>query len=145
MTTKKQSRQAKIQDLLAKEVIHSQEQLLARLEDFGIDVTQTTLSRDLSELGVMKGPDGYVIGDKSAAKPALERFLASHPVSIQLAQNLVVVKTKPGYAQMLGLELDEANLSSVIGTLAGDDTVFIATASNTAAKGLAEKLRRWSQ
>ena len=145
MSTKKQDRQMKIQELLAAESLFSQEQLLTRLESYGIEVTQTTLSRDLSELGVMKGPEGYVIGDKTAAQPALQRFLVNNPVEILQAQNMVVLKTKPGYAPMLGLELDQAKLDSAIGTLAGDDTVFIATASNTVAKSLCERLSQWSQ
>lgn len=129
----KARRRNRVLEMIAEQAIHSQEQLQQLLEQEGIVATQTTLSRDLSELGVWKGPNGYTAGDEvKAPKPSLSdlrRTLTAVLLSMVPAGNLVVLKTGPGRAQSLAYELDRAQLSRAIGTIAGDDTIFIATAS----------------
>lgn len=136
----KARRRNRVLELIACQAIHSQEQLQQLLEKEDIVATQTTLSRDLSELGVWKGPNGYTAGDEvSAPRPSLNdlrRTLNAVLLAMMPAGNLLVLKTGPGRAQSLAYELDRAQLSRAIGTLAGDDTIFIATASDEAALAL---------
>lgn len=141
----KQGRQQLICDLIATQEVHSQEQLVELLAERGVETTQTTLSRDLTELKVYKGPNGYALPNTDLA-PApttneLKRALETLLVSIEQASNLVVLKTRPGRAQMIGYELDRSSLSRVVGTLAGDDTLFIATRSDADAAELIKELK----
>lgn len=100
-----------------------------------IDSTQATLSRDLRELGVLKGPDGYELprGGATEAREQtsneLRKALHAFGRTVKRAGNLVVIRTGPGQAAPLALEIDRANVRDVIGTVAGDDTIFVATAS----------------
>lgn len=110
--------------------IRSQADLQARLAQKGHDVNQGTLSRDLRDLGVRKGPDGYELaqnGHGSTPDPAAELLQAVRLSLLDAvrAQNLVVLKTPPGSAQLLALALDAAELGDVVGTIAGDDTVLV--------------------
>lgn len=141
----KQGRQQIICDLIATNEIHSQEQLVELLAERGIETTQTTLSRDLTELKVFKGPNGYALPNTdlsvSATTSELKRFLETLLVSIDQASNLVVLKTRPGRAQILGYELDRGGIPLVVGTLAGDDTLFVATRSDADARQLINELQ----
>ena len=141
----KQGRQQIICDLIATNEIHSQEQLVDLLAERGIETTQTTLSRDLTELKVFKGPNGYALPNTdlsvSATTSELKRFLETLLVSIDQASNLVVLKTRPGRAQILGYELDRGGIPLVVGTLAGDDTLFVATRSDADARQLINELQ----
>lgn len=132
----KMIRRKRIRDLLAHNQVGSQEQLQQMLGRSGLEVTQATLSRDLRELGVFKGPMGYVLVDQPAGpiitsmatgSRELERMLSTQLLSIQASGNLIVLKTLPGHANPLAIEIDKAGLRGVMGTIAGDDTVFVAT------------------
>jgi transcriptional regulator of arginine metabolism len=138
-------RQARIRDLLERGPVASQEQLQSLLAKDGLRATQATISRDLRELGVVKGPDGYVLPSnqqRSRAGPAsLQRALAAYLVSAKAAGVLVVLKTGPGHAQVIALELDRLPPEGVLGTIAGDDTIFVAAESTKRAQELAADLR----
>jgi transcriptional regulator of arginine metabolism len=125
--------------------VTSQEQLQRLLADDGLRATQATISRDLRELGVAKGPDGYVIPSDEQRSPtggaSLERALAAFLVSAKAAGVLVVLKTGPGHAQVIALELDRHTPDGILGTIAGDDTIFVAAESTTRATDLAAELR----
>jgi transcriptional regulator of arginine metabolism len=127
----KDRRRTRILALIQAGRITSQEQLAALLRHEGVETTQATLSRDLRELGVMKGPSGYTMpGDQLSALQAsgeLERALKTYLVKAEAGGNLAILHTGPGRAQLLALELDRARFRSVLGTVAGDDTIFIAT------------------
>lgn len=134
MTTKSQ-RQLMIADWLRDHRVGSQEEVVARLSLAGITATQATVSRDLLELGAVKlkreGSIRYVMPDQvepghAAAK--LDRLLAEWVDAIILAGNLLVLKTPPGSANLVANALDAAGLEEVAGTLAGDDTIFVALA-----------------
>jgi arginine repressor len=128
----KARRQSAIRQLVEQESVHSQEVLRQRLFRMGFDVTQATLSRDIKELGLVKrssdgayqtaGPDS---SSPVAAVVALSRALSEFQLSADVAQHLVVVKTGPGQAQLLGLAIDRARLPEVVGTIAGDDTILV--------------------
>jgi len=142
-------RRARIVALVGSNQVWSQQELsdlLRRRE--GIAVTQATLSRDLAELGVVKGPAGYMLpGAPSALPPAdREAFLATalrqHLVSVSRGGTLVVLKTPSGHANSLAIELDRAGLAGILGTIAGDDTIFVAAKDSDAAATLARTLER---
>ncbi len=139
----KPSRQRRIRELLQRQSVHSQDELHRLLAREGFHATQATLSRDLRDLGVLKGHDGYALpGDAPAPPPGatLERALKDYLVSATQAGNLVVLRTGPGHAPPLALELDRARPEAVIGTIAGDDTIFVATPTAAAATHILEDL-----
>jgi transcriptional regulator of arginine metabolism len=127
--------------------IRSQEDLQRRLRRRGIEVAQPTLSRDLKVLGLAKTPTGYVSSPTAAFVPAetrhdaLDRAVGEFVLSVQAAASLVVVRTPPAGAHPLARTLDEAALPDVVGTIAGDDTVFVATPGPAAALRLERRLR----
>lgn len=133
----KARRQTRIRDLLAQQHLRSQEEIAAVLARDGIEATQATLSRDLRELGVLKGPEGYTLPAPGAARePArreLQRALGAFMVSARRAVNLVVVRTGAGQAPALASEIDRAGLEGAVGTVAGDDTIFVAATTATQA------------
>ena len=130
--------------------MHSQEELQHRLARRGIDVAQPTLSRDLKDLGLAKTAGGYVVpgADSSLSdrelrlrrSESLERALREWVLGAFAAGNLVVVKTPPAAAHPVARALDEAELEGVVGTIAGDDTIFLAAATAAAAQRLARRL-----
>ncbi|MDH4064684.1 MAG: arginine repressor [Acidobacteriota bacterium] len=143
----KPRRQAAIRDIVDDEDIRSQEQLRRRLAARGFDVTQATLSRDIKEIGLVKrssdgayqpaAPDGP---PPPTAVSALARALAEYLASAQPVQQLVVLRTGPGQAQLLALALDRARLRGVVGTIAGDDTILVIARDARQARGLMRTL-----
>jgi transcriptional regulator of arginine metabolism len=128
----KPRRLSAIRHVIEQEPVHSQEELRQRLSRMGFDVTQATLSRDIKELGLVKRASdgayqsaGTDNGSSAAATVALSRALGEFLLSVETAQQLAVVKTGPGQAQLLGLAIDRARLQDVVGTIAGDDTILV--------------------
>ena len=145
----KNHRQRMIADWLRDHRVGSQEELVARLSLAGITATQATVSRDLVELGAVKlkrgGSIRYVMPDQvepghSAEK--LDRLLTEWVDAIIPAGNLIVLKTPPGSANLVANALDAAGLEEVAGTLAGDDTIFVAIADGTNPHSVADMLQR---
>jgi transcriptional regulator of arginine metabolism len=133
------------------EAIHSQEELQHRLASRGFVVAQPTLSRDLRDLGLAKSPEGYVVpgngrtfeAPAAGRRPggrAIERAFRTFVQSVAPAGTLVVVKTPPAAAHAVGLAIDKAELPEVVGSVAGDDTVFLATVSPEVARRLSARL-----
>lgn len=121
----------------------NQQELCKRLARHGFHVTQATLSRDLTELRLVKTPEGYILrnGDASAEPiPAVSRLVNEFVREIRRAQNLLVVKTIPGSAQPVAVALDAEAWEEVVGTVAGDDTLLIITSNNRSARLLQAKL-----
>ncbi len=149
MTDARQRRQRAVADLIRAEPLASQEEVTARLAALGHEVTQATVSRDLDQLGAVKvkrgGTLAYAlpdqIGDSDWAASRLERIFAEWVQSVEPAGNLVVLKTPPGSAHLVGLALDQARLDEVAGTICGDDTIFVALRDGTAAGALAGRFR----
>lgn len=144
----KNRRQSAILEVVEQEAVRSQEQLRQRLASRGFDVTQATLSRDVKELGLLKrSSDGAYqpAGAQAAPAPttigALARALGEYLVNLEPVQQLVVLKTGPGQAQLLGLAIDRARLEEVAGTLAGDDTILIIARDAKDAQQVVKKLR----
>jgi len=141
-------RQEIILDVVRASAVRSQGELQQLLRKRGIAVAQPTLSRDLRELGLAKTPRGYLAPGAPVARfaPAalreakLRRTLRRFALSVRPAGSLVVVKTPPATAHPVARAIDEAELAGVVGTIAGDDTVFAATPSEGAARALARRL-----
>jgi transcriptional regulator of arginine metabolism len=149
MTEGKARRQRAIEELLRTANLTSQEDLAERLADLGYAVTQATVSRDLDELGAVKvrtgGGTRYSmpdqIGDAGWAGRRLETIVREWVRSIDSAGNFVVIKTPPGSAHLVGLALDQAELPGVVGTICGDDTIFVAVGDSADPGALASRLR----
>lgn len=157
----KHRRWHRIRDHIRRGGVQSQDQLAAILRREGIAVTQATLSRDLRDLGVMKGPAGYVLPETAAvasapngaahqsamiAPPAavaeLETALRNFLLRADSGGTMVVLHTGPGQASFLAGEIDKAVLRNVLGTVAGDDTVLVATRSPKASASILGTLKQ---
>jgi transcriptional regulator of arginine metabolism len=136
-------RRTAILGLLSRQPIRSQAELQVRLRRVGHRVNQATLSRDLRDLGVRKGPHGYELpaGERAQGPHGeLQHAVAEWLTSVAAALNQLVLKTPPGGAAPLALALDRADLDEVVGTLAGDDTVLVVCANVRAAGRLRRRL-----
>ncbi len=138
-------RRARIVEVVRRGKVKSQHELQSLLAEYGIDVNQATLSRDLRDLGLLKGRDGYEIpasGSPSADDVGLALLAAARTWlgEARAAQSLVVLKTPPGGASPLAIAIDRAHLDGVVGTIAGDDTVFLAAAGTAQARRLVREL-----
>ncbi|MBA3729524.1 MAG: hypothetical protein H0W92_01765 [Sphingomonas sp.] len=137
-----------VSDWLRTDRVASQEDLVARLALAGLAVTQATVSRDLEELGAVKvrreGSIRYIIPDAAEPKVAaakLDRVLAEWVDGIVPAGNLLVLRTPPGSANLVANAIDVAQLSDIAGTIAGDDTIFVALADGVDAHAAAGRLQ----
>lgn len=146
----KTQRQHRIGELIAAGPVRSQSELVSRLADGGITATQATVSRDLDELGAIKvrGPKGasvYAVPEMPFATRGtddrLRRILADWVVEAAASANLVVLRTPPGSAHVVGSALDRAGLDGVLGNVCGDDTVLVITAEPLGGREIAERLR----
>lgn len=140
-TVGKSIRQSRIVDLIRREEIHTQKDLLVRLRKLGIDATQVTVSRDLHDLGIVKTLNGYQ--RISSGQPfSLEAIAREFMIAASPAQNLVVVRTTPGNAMTVAKALDNETWPEITGTIAGDDTVLVVAPEKQAAARIAQKLMR---
>jgi transcriptional regulator of arginine metabolism len=144
----KARRQTALLDVVEHEAVRSQEQLRQRLLARGFDVTQATLSRDIKELGLLKRssdgayqPSGVDATSPASALESLGRALAEYLVNVEPVQQLVVLKTGPGQAQMLALAIDRSRLPEVAGTIAGDDTILIIARDAKSAQAIVKQMR----
>jgi transcriptional regulator of arginine metabolism len=145
----KARRQSTILDVIQREAVRSQEQLRQRMRVAGFDVTQATLSRDIRELGLVKGgpdgayrPPGHVAPaapNGQAARSVLQRALGEYLTRVDRVQQMVLLRTGPGQAQLLGVALDSARLPEVVGTIAGDDTILVIAPDVRRARALVKR------
>ena len=134
----KTKRQQEILDIIAKEEIETQEQLLERLRERGITTTQATISRDIKELHLIKELTGYgtykyaVSERKTSLNFAgrLRTIFKEGVISFDLAQNIVVLKTMPGLASAACSAIDGMEIQNLVGSLAGDDTAILILRTN---------------
>ena len=149
MTTKVQ-RQQTIARLIARNPVTSQPQLVDLLASEGIMATQTTVSRDLEDLGAVKvrvpgGETVYAIPEFEPARLApedhLRRVMGEWVAEVRSSGNLVVLRTPPGCAHVVGSALDRSNLPGILGTVAGDDTLMCVAEEGIGGSGLAAMLR----
>jgi len=133
-------RQGQILRLIRAKKVRTQEALAGELGSLHIQTTQVTLSRDIRELGLVKTPDGYREVTGAAPGPDVVSTIAEFLLEARVAQNLLVLKTPPGYANSLASALDHSDWQEIVGTIAGDDTILVVAPDNSTAKKLREKL-----
>lgn len=145
----KERRHAKILELISKYNIDTQEGLLDLLRKEGFDVTQATVSRDIKELRLVKtlSSDGkykYSL-EKENVKDASSKFysmFSDSAISVAHAQNIVVIKCSTGMANAVCAALDAAGWENVIGTVSGDDTIFVLLPDEISAADFADELKK---
>jgi transcriptional regulator of arginine metabolism len=149
MEVMKQLRQRAIRDLVDQRPIRTQQELAAALRERGIRATQATISRDVAELGLAKGRRGsaraYVLPPRlveaeTSGEERLRRLLADLPVEFREAGLLLILRTLPGSAHAIAAALDRARWPEVAGSIAGDDTVFVACTTRGDLRRLHERL-----
>jgi transcriptional regulator of arginine metabolism len=149
MKVTKHQRQHRITKLLETRAVGSQTHLVELLAGEGVEATQTTVSRDLEELGALKvrlpgGDTAYALPElpshQVAPEDHLRRILGEWVVEAAFSGNLVVLRTPPGSAHVVGSALDRSGFPGVIGTVAGDDTVLVVAAEVTGGAGVAARL-----
>lgn len=147
----KKARQNKIADLIKRYDIQTQEEMILKLEESGYPVTQATVSRDIREMGLVKGLSSrgvyrYTLPqtkDPSAAR--LSTAVTESITSVDYAGNIVVIKTYPGHAGAVATCVDSMNLAEVVGTIAGDDAIFIVVREAVRASAMCERLKELIQ
>ncbi|HEY7598327.1 MAG TPA: hypothetical protein VH741_00245 [Candidatus Limnocylindrales bacterium] len=151
MELMKQLRQQQIRQLLDARAIRTQHELAAALRERGFRVTQATVSRDVGEMGLRKAsrdgvqvyavPDGVPRTDR-ASDDRLRQLLTDLPVQVQPAGLLLVIRAVPGSAHAIAAALDRVGWPEVVGSIAGDDTLFIAVADEAALERIVRRLER---
>jgi len=150
MRLAKTQRQHLVAKLLASHAVSSQEQLVGLLGDENVAATQATVSRDLDDLGAIKvraagGDPIYAIPDlpkdQRAPDDHLRRVFGDWVVEVSHSANIVVLRTPPGSAHVVGSALDRSGLPEVIGTVAGDDTLLVVVADGLSGAEVADQLR----
>ena len=140
------ARRAKAISLIKTGLIHSQSDLVKQLKKAGFAVTQATASRDLEEIGAVRGRSSSGESVYKISKSDDESISRTMPVpsdliiSVEASGNLAVVRTPPGGAQLLASSLDHSGISEIIGTIAGDDTVLVVSRKATGGAQLAKEL-----
>jgi transcriptional regulator of arginine metabolism len=135
------ARRAKAISLIKAGKVSSQSDLVKELKKAGFTVTQATASRDLDEIGAVRGRNGYTIAESDNDSMARSMPLPGELIlSVEASGNLAVVRTPPGGAQFLASSLDHSGISSIIGTIAGDDTVLVVSRKASGGSQLAKEL-----
>lgn len=145
MTDQRLLRQRALANLLRSDALASQEEVQERLRELGMTVTQATVSRDLEQLGAIKvrreGRTVYAMpddrGPQDRALQRLQGIVAEWVHSAESVGQLVIIRTPPGSAHLVGVALDGVALPTVAGTICGDDTIFVAMREPDAANTLA--------
>ena len=144
----KSQRQNRILELVSRYEIETQEEMMQRLRDEGYTVTQATISRDLKELKLTKaltaaGTYRYSVaaGRAHAAAGRLNNAMADSIVHVDYSMNNVVIKTYPGLAQAVASAVDGLNMHSILGCVAGDDTIIVVTRDPESSAQISNKIR----
>ena len=145
----KSQRQAKILEIISTKNVETQEQLLALLQKEGFRGTQATISRDIKELRIVKeltslGTYRYTTSTNEVSgsfSSRLNTIFHECVIGYDYAQNIIVIRTLPGLASATGSAIDAMNLSLVVGTLAGDDTVMVVMRDNNAAAAFCGEIK----
>ena len=148
MSEARARRQKAIADLIRSEPIGSQEEVTERLSGMGYAVTQATVSRDLDQLGAVKvkrgGALSYALpdqlGDSDWAATRLRRIIGEWVQSVEVAGNLLVLKTPPGSAHLVGVAIDQSRLPEIAGTVSGDDTLVLVIRDGFSAAGVKSRI-----
>ena len=145
----KNARQQKILELIEKYDIDTQETLIEKLKEAGYVVTQTTVSRDIKQLSLVKGVTGrgtykYVSPEIKAtiSTPVLNSAITESIIHIESAENIIVVKTLSGMANAIAVCIDSLKIAEIVGSVAGDDTILIVVRDNDNAEFVKSELKQ---
>lgn len=148
----KQNRHQRIIDLIGKYDIDTQEEIVSRLRNEGFQVTQATVSRDIRELKLSKIPNGhgrqkyvFLQNNREPLSDKYVRIFSEGLVSVEAAQNILVMKTVSGMAMAVAAALDAMNFDEIVGSIAGDDTIMAALRSTEDAIAVKEKINEMIQ
>ena len=147
----KMTRQAKIKEIIENHKIETQEGLASALRSESIDVTQATVSRDIKELMLVKVPDAnghyhYAYPKEHGMMLTMERLARTFHdsiVSVRASDSMVVIRSLPGTAQSVAFALDYMKWPEILGTIAGDDTVFVAMENKEGVMSLLKRLKEY--
>ena len=143
----KKARQDKILDLIRRYEIETQEEMLLRLRECGYHVTQATVSRDIRELSLIKGISArgvycYTVPTKKeTVSHPFGNVMTDSVTSVDAAGNMVVIKTYPGLASAVAGYIDSQNLPEILGTIAGDDAIFVVVRDQSRAGAFCDKIK----
>lgn len=148
----KQRRQAKIIEIVENNDIETQDELLTKLTEAGFNTTQATISRDIRDINLTKvsvagGRQKYALG-KSAGRESINSYkqvLSTCILSMEAAENLIVIKTVSGMAMAVGAALDNLSINGLMGCIAGDDTLFLAVRSRELVKFVITTIERYQK
>ncbi len=140
----KNSRQEMILNIIKENKVRTHETLVSELSKCGIYVTQATVSRDIKELGIVKVPDsqGSIYAVSARWDNPLRKY-AADVESVTEAGNLIIIRTHPGMASAVAAAVDKEMHNEIAGSIAGDDTIFVAVASVESAERITEKLNKY--
>lgn len=145
----KNARQNKILELIEEYEISTQEALIQRLAEHGFESTQTTISRDIRQLHLIKGPTGrgtykYVAPEvrHGSGAPGHNSALTDSVLKIECAQNIIVVKTMAGMANAIAVCIDSLGIKEIIGSVAGDDTILLVLKTSQKAEEVELELKQ---
>lgn len=144
----KKNRQEAIIELIQKYSIETQEELLSRLHKIGFQTTQATISRDIRELALIKKPDAEgrqiysLVDQENETSRKYQRILSEAILSMELAENMLVVKTVSGMAMACAAALDSLEIVGIIGTIAGDDTIMCVTKDKIIGRTVIAEIRQ---
>lgn len=149
----KKTRHDKILEIIAQHEVETQEELVRYLREGGFDVTQATISRDIRELklykmSVGKGKQKYIVlqqGDENHMEDKFIRVLKDGFVSMDMAQNILVVRTVSGMAMAVAAAIDSLHFQEIVGSIAGDDTIMVAVRTVEDTEQLMERIRKLLQ
>lgn len=137
---KRRARQEIIRKIVRRDRIRTQRDLVQRLQELGYVCTQATVSRDVTDMGLRKLPEGvYVLAEDLH----LQRVISELVTSVVASGQLVLVKTLPGGGQAVAAALDGADLDEVLGSIAGDDTILVITGSGAGAASLVASVEKY--
>ncbi|MBR4046649.1 MAG: arginine repressor [Alistipes sp.] len=124
-----------IRKIIRSECVSSQEELIARLEENGVQVTQSTLSRDLKFMQVAKVPHSekgyvYVLPNNTLSDHYVSTNITDNIMKIAFSGNICVITTKPGYASAISVPIDNRNIADILGSIAGDNTILLVLREN---------------
>lgn len=134
-----------IRKIIRSEFISSQEELIARLEECGVQVTQSTLSRDLKFMQVAKVPNKekgyvYVLPNSNISDHQISTNITDNITQIAFSGNMCVITTKPGYASAISVPIDSKGIPDILGSIAGDNNIFLVLRENFNKTKLMEEL-----
>ncbi len=150
---KRQERLRRIREIIKEKKISSQEDLLEELNKRGVKVTQATISRDISSLKLVKIRDAlqneyYGLsfnyqGDQHSGLQRIKSKFKDSVISVEMANNIIVIKTEPGEAQGVAWAIDSSNFEEILGTVAGDDTIICIIKNKTETRRMLELFKSY--